>query len=133
MGTFSKFSIQNGKYLNHSGSDEPGKDSTGQGKGWDSDIVIEKSRVPTYIGLELAQKIMDIGTMVRFFNSMQLDKFEFTQQKNTADVPKKLKKKKRRTKEDRRKLKTQLSSGAMELETIPEQTPFSGKIEIEKI
>lgn len=123
----SKFQIKNSYYLNQKDvSNEPGKDLIGQGKGWDSNILLEKARVPKYIGQELAQIMMDIGTMIRFFKSMELDKFQFKQKKATSKPDGK---KKRRTKEDRRKEKLE---GAMELETIPEEKDLR-QIDIEKL
>ena len=86
--------------------------------------MLEKSRVPSSIGIEMAEKIMDIGTMKRFFKLMELEKFEFKPSSFDA-------KKKRRTKEERRK--QQLQPGAMELETIPEGPKEGGRIVIEEI
>ena len=127
----STFSIKNkilsGKSDN---TEEPGKDMIGQGKGWDSDIILEKSRIPNYIGLEMAQTIVDIGTMIRFLKKMKLDTYETTKkQKGSVD-----KIKERRSKEDRKRGKVNVNGG-MELEMIPESNIYENrqKIDVEKI
>jgi hypothetical protein len=44
-------------------------------KTWDSDVVLELTKVPSYIGEEIAEIILDIGTMIRFFRRMGLESF----------------------------------------------------------
>ena len=47
-------------------------------KTWDNDIVLELTKVPSYIGDEIAEMILDIGTMIRFSRKMALDHHIFT-------------------------------------------------------
>lgn len=48
-------------------------------KTWDSDVILELTKVPSYIGEEIAEIILDIGTMIRFFRRMGLESFVIPQ------------------------------------------------------
>lgn len=44
-------------------------------KNWDSDVILEITKVPAYIGEEIAEIMLDIGTMIRFFKMAGLESY----------------------------------------------------------